>query len=342
MMSYLWILLLGSLLATSAKAQEEEAAPEIPAPDAAAGPEVNAEPEETAAEEIQPSVSAPESDAEPEAGAEEPEAPATEDAEPAAPAAEETEEATPAADAAEDAEPAAPAAEDTEAAAPVAPAAEDAEPAAPAAGDEEEEATAAADAEAEAAATTQEPEADPEVKVPEVQAPEAEAPTTDVEEESTAGSDTTAAPVESGHVDEATPATDVAAEDNQELPTDPAADSKPDVPIVEEKILPAVIPAVRAVLPSADNEATKAEAAPVAAQEDDKPHAAEASSGSLAGILCGLAAAAVGSVVGFITYKKKKLCFSNRQEADPEAGRKVDTAEANSDPQVLSNLLNSS
>ncbi|XP_019945789.2 brain acid soluble protein 1 [Paralichthys olivaceus] len=395
MMSYLWILLLGSLLATSAKAQEEEAAPENPSFEPAAAPEVNAEPKETA-EEIQPSVSAPESNAEPEAGADqpaddaepaapatedaepaapatedaEPAAPATEDAEPAAPATEDAEPAAPAAPAAEDADaatPAAPAAEDTEAATPAtedtepaapaaedtepaAPAAEDTEPAAPAAEDTEaatpaapaaedtdaEEATpAAADTEADAAATREEPTADPEVKDP-----EAEQPAENAEEESTAGSDPTVAPVESGSDDEATPTTDVAADDNQEQPTD----AKPEVAIVEENILPEVRTGVKAIVPSDKKEgADTMNAAPVAGtKEDDKPQAQEASSSSLAGILCGIAVAAVGSVVGYFTYQKKKLCFKNRQEADPEAARKADTAEANSDPQVLSNLLNSS
>ncbi|KAK5861260.1 hypothetical protein PBY51_022670 [Eleginops maclovinus] len=76
--------------------------------------------------------------------------------------------------------------------------------------------------------------------------------------------------------------------------------------------------------------------------DGNKPEAQEASSGSVAGILSAVAVAIVGAVTGYFTYQKKKLCFKNRQEADPEAARKADTAEAQSDPQVLSNLLNSS
>ncbi|KAM6978436.1 uncharacterized protein LKV04_013844 [Tautogolabrus adspersus] len=74
----------------------------------------------------------------------------------------------------------------------------------------------------------------------------------------------------------------------------------------------------------------------------DKPEAQEGSSSSLAGILCAVVVAVVGAAAGYITYQKKKLCFSNRQEADPEAARKADAADKESDPQVLSNLLNSS
>lgn len=40
---------------------------------------------------------------------------------------------------------------------------------------------------------------------------------------------------------------------------------------------------------------------------------AEASSSSLAGILCGIAVAGVAAVAGYFTYRKKKLCFQNRQ-----------------------------
>ncbi|CAJ1079203.1 translation initiation factor IF-2 [Xyrichtys novacula] len=68
----------------------------------------------------------------------------------------------------------------------------------------------------------------------------------------------------------------------------------------------------------------------------------ESGSSSLAGILSAVVIAAVGGVAAYITYQKKMLCFKNRQEADPEAARKADAAEAQSDPQVLSNLLNSS
>ncbi|XP_008279280.1 CD99 antigen-like protein 2 [Stegastes partitus] len=75
---------------------------------------------------------------------------------------------------------------------------------------------------------------------------------------------------------------------------------------------------------------------------EDKPEVKESGSGSLAGILSAVGVAAVGAVTGYFTYQKKKLCFKNRQEADPEAAHKADAAEAQSDPQVLSTLLNSS
>ncbi|KAL3970087.1 potassium voltage-gated channel Shaw-related subfamily C member 4 [Sarotherodon galilaeus] len=68
----------------------------------------------------------------------------------------------------------------------------------------------------------------------------------------------------------------------------------------------------------------------------------QASSGSLAAILSVIVVSAVGAIAGYFTYQQKKLCFKNRQEADPEAPHKADAAEARSDPQVLSNLLNSS
>ncbi|XP_061698591.1 cytochrome c1 isoform X2 [Syngnathoides biaculeatus] len=69
----------------------------------------------------------------------------------------------------------------------------------------------------------------------------------------------------------------------------------------------------------------------------------ESGSGSLAAILCAVAVAVVGAAAGYFTYQKKKLCFKNlHEEQDPEVARKADAGEAQSDPQVLSNLLNSS
>lgn len=40
---------------------------------------------------------------------------------------------------------------------------------------------------------------------------------------------------------------------------------------------------------------------------------AEAGSGTLAGVLCAIVAAAIAAVVGYFTYQKKQLCFKNRQ-----------------------------
>ncbi|XP_062421083.1 CD99 antigen-like protein 2 [Pungitius pungitius] len=74
----------------------------------------------------------------------------------------------------------------------------------------------------------------------------------------------------------------------------------------------------------------------------DKQEPNKARSGSLAAILSTVGVTVVGAIVGYYTYQKKKLCFKNRQEADPEVARKADTTEAQSDPQVLSNLLKSS
>ncbi|XP_077436526.1 uncharacterized protein LOC144060663 [Vanacampus margaritifer] len=68
----------------------------------------------------------------------------------------------------------------------------------------------------------------------------------------------------------------------------------------------------------------------------------ETGSGSLAAILCAVGVAVVGAGTAYFTYQKKKLCFKNLHEEDPEAARKADAGEAQSDPQVLSNLLNSS
>ncbi|XP_017279352.1 CD99 antigen [Kryptolebias marmoratus] len=81
------------------------------------------------------------------------------------------------------------------------------------------------------------------------------------------------------------------------------------------------------------------------APEGDKPEVQEGSSKTLAGILSAIVVSAVGAVSGYFAYQKKKLCFKKSEEADPEAGHKtdkVDVAEAQSDPQVLSNLLSPS
>ncbi|XP_046902813.1 protein TsetseEP isoform X2 [Hypomesus transpacificus] len=77
------------------------------------------------------------------------------------------------------------------------------------------------------------------------------------------------------------------------------------------------------------------------AASDGSAEAQEASSGSaVAGILSAVGVALVGAISGYVAYQKKKLCFKNRG-ADPESARKQE-AEAQSDPQVLSNLLSSS
>ncbi|XP_070770971.1 skin secretory protein xP2 [Enoplosus armatus] len=365
MMSYLWILLLGSLLAASAKAQddgaptEEAAAPGTLAPEADAAPEINGEPaaDEEAPhtdEKIPPTVSEPEATADPAAGAEEAVTSSDGDAEAVTPAGGDVEAVTPAGGDAEavtpaggDAEAVTPAGGDAEA---VTPAGGDAEAVTPA-GDAEAVTPAAADTEAEAAATTQGPAADPEVKDT-----EAEQPTATGEEEP--ASSTGATPAQ----EEATPASGPTAADHDEEPTDPAVDAEQ-----TEKLAPVLDPTIKVEVAapevnsgfnledaltggtvednpaeSGKSPAFESEAHVAGATGDDKPEAQEASSGSLAGILGAVCVAMLGAVAGYFTYQKKKLCFKNREEADPEAARKADAAEAQSDPQVLSNLLNSS
>ncbi|XP_015241592.1 PREDICTED: translation initiation factor IF-2-like isoform X2 [Cyprinodon variegatus] len=64
----------------------------------------------------------------------------------------------------------------------------------------------------------------------------------------------------------------------------------------------------------------------------------------LAGILSGIIVSAVGAVAGYFTYQKKKLCFKKSPEADVETGAKADRTEevAKADPQESNTLLNSS
>ncbi|XP_040912993.1 CD99 antigen-like protein 2 isoform X2 [Toxotes jaculatrix] len=385
MMSYLWILLLGSLLATSAKAQddlgpvEETAAPEIEAPEEVTagghgGPESDDQTDLTA-EDVPQTEGEPES-AEPAAEAEEPETPAAEDAEPTIPPQDDTEPAIPPQD---DTEPTIPPQDDEEQTIPpqddeeqtippqddaglTTPAVGDAESVALVDGDGDGEVTTptAGDMEAEAAATTEEPTTEPQANDPEA--------------EPTESADTTLAPTENGSDEEAGPGADSPVEDNQEetdqKESDPAAAAEP-TNIAEESVVPKVATGVGASDKTSKN--THAEhglnledalsdsdltdndqqhtgksrssnpgANAASATGDDKPQTKEASSSSLAAILSGIGVAAVGAVTGYFTYQKKKLCFKNRQEADPEAARKADAAEAQSDPQVLSNLLNSS
>ncbi|XP_039883836.1 CD99 antigen-like protein 2 isoform X2 [Simochromis diagramma] len=92
------------------------------------------------------------------------------------------------------------------------------------------------------------------------------------------------------------------------------------------------------------NDENKSEDVPAlgASGSDADQQPQKASSSSLAAILSAIVVSAVGAIAGYFTYQQKKLCFKNRQEADPEAPHKADAAEARSDPQVLSNLLNSS
>ncbi|KAL7384957.1 hypothetical protein ABVT39_012433 [Epinephelus coioides] len=345
MMSYLWILLLGSLLAAGAKAQddatpkEEAEAPAIPTPEAEAVPEDKEEPaaDEEAEhnhEEITPTASEPEPAADDKA--DEAVTPAVELAEPLTPT---QEDAKPD----EDANPATPAQEDIQ---PTTPAHKDADPAAPADEDAEAVTPAAADTEEEAPAATPEPAADVEDKDA-----KAEEPTADGEEEATSSAGATPAKEEESGP-EATPAADPAVSHDEEKPTEAPAAAYPTVPPVSIDV-EHIVPVEKA--PEVDTDTRKdgfennpvqghseADAHASGAKTNDKPEAQEGSSSSIAGILCAIAVAVVGAIVGYFTYQKKKLCFKNRQEADPEAARKADAAEAQSDPQVLSNLLTSS
>uniref|UniRef100_A0A1A8R3J4 Si:ch211-39i22.1 n=1 Tax=Nothobranchius rachovii TaxID=451742 RepID=A0A1A8R3J4_9TELE len=78
------------------------------------------------------------------------------------------------------------------------------------------------------------------------------------------------------------------------------------------------------------------------AASHNTPETDETSSKPLAAVLSGIVVSAVGAVAAYFTYQKKKLCFKNRQEADPEAGNKgekADPAEAKSNPEALAPLV---
>uniref|UniRef100_A0A3Q2Z3S1 Retinitis pigmentosa 1-like 1 protein n=1 Tax=Hippocampus comes TaxID=109280 RepID=A0A3Q2Z3S1_HIPCM len=318
---------------------EPEAAAE-PEPEDAAGPEAAAgpasepdvapEPEDAAEPAAEPE---PEEAAEPEAAAE-PEPEATAEPEPdaaAGPAAEPTAAAEPAAAPEPEAEDAAePEAEDAADPEPEAPA--EPEPDATAEGEAESEA-----AESEAASSTQGPAAGPEH-------PDSAQDIPDVDEEpSTSTADVSHAHEEHGSEDEGTAGADAA------VPHDQSAHAGVEVDVGTE---------IKAQVPS--DGGFNLEDALSRGNAQDTPahsgrsknagsgaHAAEATggesgSGSLAAILCAVGVAFVGAGTAYYTYQKKKLCFKNLHEEDPEAARKADAGEAQSDPQVLSNLLNSS
>ncbi|XP_073710827.1 uncharacterized protein [Misgurnus anguillicaudatus] len=69
------------------------------------------------------------------------------------------------------------------------------------------------------------------------------------------------------------------------------------------------------------------------------PNVSGGGSGTVIGVVCGVAVAAVVAIVGYFTYQNKKLCFK-AQRGDPESGREENGTQ--SDPQVSSNLLTSS
>ncbi|XP_006788673.1 putative uncharacterized protein DDB_G0290521 isoform X2 [Neolamprologus brichardi] len=188
--------------------------------------------------------------------------------------------------------------------------------------------------------------------------PEATQTAVNEEEQPTTNANTTPAQDESGLHDIITT---VGLEANEEAPTDPSANeesSTDDFTTTDETVT--INPGFNIEKTSiaeqethGSNQESPVEKRVVTHQElgvpalgasgsdaDQQPQ--KASSSSLAAILSAIVVSAVGAIAGYFTYQQKKLCFKNRQEADPEAPHKADAAEARSDPQVLSNLLNSS
>ncbi|XP_039883848.1 CD99 antigen-like protein 2 isoform X13 [Simochromis diagramma] len=325
MMSYLWILLLGSLLATHAKAQDDiipTVEPSIETPTSKEDVEVidqhNLGEMVTATEE----VLQPEPTADPEA---------------------ELIQETNAADVS------------TEPVPTDAPAGEEGQSASPTTGETEPVIS-------DAPTTTQAADSEDDT-------PEATQTAVNEEAQPTTNANTTPAQDESGLHDIITT---VGLEANEEAPTDPSANeesSTDDFTTTDETVtinpgfniektsiaeqetggLNQESPVEKRVvahqeLAPLSNDENKSEDVPAlgASGSDADQQPQKASSSSLAAILSAIVVSAVGAIAGYFTYQQKKLCFKNRQEADPEAPHKADAAEARSDPQVLSNLLNSS
>ncbi|XP_039883849.1 CD99 antigen-like protein 2 isoform X14 [Simochromis diagramma] len=324
MMSYLWILLLGSLLATHAKAQDDiipTVEPSIETPTSKEDVEVidqhNLGEMVTATEE----VLQPEPTADPEA---------------------ELIQETNAADVS------------TEPVPTDAPAGEEGQSASPTTGETEPVIS-------DAPTTTQAADSEDDT-------PEATQTAVNEEAQPTTNANTTPAQDESGLHDIITT---VGLEANEEAPTDPSANeesSTDDFTTTDETVtinpgfniektsiaeqetgVYTVETLVKSRMGSQQNSAplsndeNKSEDVPaLGASGSDDQQPQKASSSSLAAILSAIVVSAVGAIAGYFTYQQKKLCFKNRQEADPEAPHKADAAEARSDPQVLSNLLNSS
>ncbi|XP_005451958.1 CD99 antigen-like protein 2 isoform X4 [Oreochromis niloticus] len=326
MMSYLWILLLGSLLATHAKAQDDiipTVEPSIETPTSKADVEVidqhNLEEAVTATEEVlQPEPTAdPETELIQEANA---------------------------------------ADVSTEPVATDAPAGEEGESASPTTGETEAIIS-------EAATTTQAADSEDD-------APEATQTAVNEEEQPTTNANTTPAQDKSGLHDIITT---VGLETNEEAPTDPSANEESSTDdfttfadetvtmnpgfniektsIAEQEthgsnqethVKGRMGPQLNSGAPLSKEERKDEDVSALGASGSDDKQSQKASSSSLAAILSAIVVSAVGAIAGYFTYQQKKLCFKNRQEADPEAPHKADAAEARSDPQVLSNLLNSS
>ncbi|XP_039456133.1 CD99 antigen-like protein 2 isoform X2 [Oreochromis aureus] len=313
MMSYLWILLLGSLLATHAKAQDDiipTVEPSIETPTSKADVEVidqhNLEEAVTATEEVlQPEPTAdPETELIQEANA---------------------------------------ADVSTEPVATDAPAGEEGESASPTTGETEPVIS-------EAPTTTQAADSEDD-------APETTQTAVNEEEQPTTNANTTPAQDKSGLHDIITT---VGLEANEEAPTDPSANEESSTDdfttFADETVtmnpgfnIEKTSIAEQETHGSNQDTPVKSRMGPqlnsvsaLGASGSDDQQSQKASSSSLAAILSAIVVSAVGAIAGYFTYQQKKLCFKNRQEADPEAPHKADAAEARSDPQVLSNLLNSS
>lgn len=312
-MSYLWILLLGSLLATHAKAQDDiipTVEPSIETPTSKADVEVidqhNLEEAVTATEEVlQPEPTAdPETELIQEANA---------------------------------------ADVSTEPVATDAPAGEEGESASPTTGETEPVIS-------EAPTTTQAADSEDD-------APEATQIAVNEEEQPTTNANTTPAQDKSGLHDIITT---VGLEANEEAPTDPSANEEsstddfatfadetvtinPGFNIEKTSVAEQETHGSNQDTPVKGRMGPQLNSAPaLGTSGSDDQQSQKASSSSLAAILSAIVVSAVGAIAGYFTYQQKKLCFKNRQEADPEAPHKADAAEARSDPQVLSNLLNSS
>ncbi|KAM9343965.1 uncharacterized protein KZ484_016368 isoform 3-T3 [Pholidichthys leucotaenia] len=361
MMSYLWIVLLGSLLAAHAEAQddapqtEEAADPEIAPMTTQATPEVeedsNAEVETTpSAEEIKPTDSEPEPDppavteAKAEESADSTEPPATGDENQTTPAPEEEDTVTSAPEKGEAVTPAA-----------------ESEGVVTSAPEDEQATTPAGDADA-GATTTQAADS-------EGSNPDAEQSTASPEEKTTISSAArTPAPSESGAdenvvrttaapVAEASTVKSVEEEKIKEKVTTVAQASVP--PVTPRNIVPNENAGVEDHISSKNSRMLESDAGDGLGDnqlqshstgDDVVPSSAKGSadtpngggSNTLGAVLGCIILSAVGAVVGYFTYKNKKLCFKNRQEADPEAGQKADATGDQSEPQVSSTLLNSS
>ncbi|XP_047227087.1 translation initiation factor IF-2 isoform X2 [Girardinichthys multiradiatus] len=116
----------------------------------------------------------------------------------------------------------------------------------------------------------------------------------------------------------------------------PEEDEEPSQKTIIEKIGRQFIPIVRGEDPN------------VNASADKDAQSGDGGSKPLAAILSSIIVSAVGAVTGYFAYQKRKLCFKKGQEADEEAQvnavkvDKADAADAKSDPQESNTLLNSS